>query len=60
MRIKITDYEKMKDRIDELEKELLLRGSQEPQKKDHSFEMEEMREEITYKDELISNRDKEI
>jgi len=27
MRIKITDYEKMKDRIDELEKELLLRGS---------------------------------
>lgn len=30
MKIKITDYEKLKDRIDELENELLLKSKQIP------------------------------
>jgi inorganic pyrophosphatase/exopolyphosphatase len=34
IRIKISDYEKMKDRIEELEKEILLKNNQSPEKND--------------------------
>ena len=60
MRIKITDYEKMKDRIEELENELLLKTKALPAHNESSFELNELQDELNYKNDLISNRDKEI
>ena len=60
MKIKITDYEKMKDRIDELENELLLKSKALPTQKDSSFELNELQDELNYKNDLLANRDKEI
>lgn len=42
MKIKITDYEKMKDRIEELENELLLKQKSLPAPNDRSFELHEL------------------
>lgn len=60
MKIKITDYEKMKDRIEELENELLLKSKALPAPNDSSFELNEIQDELNYKNDLLSNRDKEI
>lgn len=42
MKIKITDYEKMKDRIEELENELLLKSKALPAPNDSSFDLNEL------------------
>lgn len=60
MKIKITDYEKLKDRVGELENELLLKSKALPASNDRSFELHELQDELNYKNDLLGNRDKEI
>lgn len=59
MRIRISDYEQMRDRIDALEAEALRRPAL-PAPRDDSLELAELQEELTFKNDLLSSREKEI
>ena len=57
--IKLTDYENLKQRIEELESQLLLKQNGKGNL-DTSFELKDLQEELKYKNDLLKTRDDEL